>query len=322
MKVLVTGGTGFVGRNLVHLLCGKGYDVTVLHRETSRLHDLPVNVSFRVGDLTEADSVRGCCAGMDCVFHVAGVVQWGKASRVNLELNNVTGTRNIAREALQSGVKKFVHTSSAAAVGLPENEIADESFVYNGDRLQVGYAMAKKAGEEIVLRMVEEGLPATVVNPAVIIGRRNYSPNIVRSVITGRLTVSPAGGINVCDVDDVVEGHLLAALHGKTGERYLLGGTNLPLKELLQKIATAAGRNKRIKQLPDPLLKSISWVGEAIGFLSRSEPFFAWDLAKLSGRNIYYSSDKAMRELGYRNTPLEETIQKVVEWELEQTRLS
>lgn len=315
MKVLVTGGTGFVGRNLVHLLCEKGYDVTVLHRETSRLHDLPENISFRVGDVTQADSIKGCCEGIDYVFHVAGVVRWGKASWSKLKQNNITGTRNIALEALQSGVKKFVHTSSAAAVGLPENAPADETFAYNGDRLQVGYAMAKKEGEEIVLHLVEEGLPATVVNPAVIIGRRHYSPHFVRSVIKGRLTVSPGGGINVCDVDDVVEGHLLAALHGKVGQRYLLGGTNLPLQQLLQMIAQASGQNRRITRVPTPLLKGISWIGEAIACLNRSEPFFAWDLAKLSRRNIYYSSNKAMQELGYQITPLEETVQKVIEWE-------
>ncbi len=315
MRVLVTGGTGFVGRNLVHLLCGKGYDVSVLHRKSSRLHDLPENVSFRLGDVTEPDSIKGCCEGMDCVFHVAGVVRWGKAGRGKLMLNNVTGTRNIALEALQSGVKKFVHTSSAAAVGLPENELADESFVYNGDRLQVGYAMSKRAGEETVLRLVEEGLPVTIVNPAVIIGWRNYSPNFVRSVIRGRLNVSPGGGINVCDVDDVAVGHLLAAQRGKVGQRYLLGGTNLPVKELLGKISRASGRNGQITQVPTPLVKGISWISEAMAYAGRSEPFFALDLAKLSRRNIYYSSDKAIEELGYRITPLEETIRKVIEWE-------
>ncbi|MBA4600877.1 NAD-dependent epimerase/dehydratase family protein [Thermoactinomyces mirandus] len=322
MRVLVTGGTGFVGRNLVYLLCEKGYDVTILHREVSRLHDLPKNVSYRVGDVTQADSIKGCCEGMDYVFHVAGIVRWGKASRAKLKLHNVTGTRNIALEALQRGVKKFVHTSSAAAVCLPEKEMADETFAFNGDRLQVGYAIAKKAGEEIVLRLVEKGLPATVVNPSVIIGRRNYSNHFVRSVIKGRLTVSPAGGINVCDVDDVAEGYLLAALHGKVGERYLLAGTNLPLKELFQKIARASGRNGRIYLIPTPLIKGVSWIGEAMACLGGSEPFFAWDLAKLSGRNIYYSSDKARQELGYRITPLEETIRKVVEWEKQLERNS
>lgn len=110
---------------------------------------------------------------------------------------------------------------------------------------------------------------------------------------------------------------MLAALHGKVGQRYLLGGTNLPLQELLQKIAQASGQNRRITRVPTPLIKGVSWIGEAIAYLNRSEPFFAWDLAKLSRRNIYYSSDKAMQELGYRITPLKETIQKVIEWEKE-----
>ena len=318
MNVLVTGGTGFVGRNLVHRLCEKGYHVTVLHRETSRLHDLPEHISFRTGDLTQPDSITGCCEGMDWVFHVAGEVAWGKAGKKKMFDINVSGTQHIAEEALKSGVKKFIHTSSAAAVGLPLHEVADESYPFNGDHLKVGYSMAKKAGEEVVLQYVKKGLNATIVNPTVIIGRRIYSSHFVRSVIYGRLFVSPAGGINVCDVDDVTEGHLLAALHGQKGERYLLGGTNLPLRELFQKITRFSGSNRRIYSVPSPLVKGVSWIGEGFSWLIGKEPPFAWDLAKLTGRNIYYSSQKAVQELGYTMTPLDETLQKVVEWEQQQ----
>ena len=318
MKVLVTGGTGFVGRNLVHHLCEKGYDVTVLHRETSSLHDLPEHISFSTGDLTRPDTIAGCCEGMDWVFHVAGEVTWGKAGKKDMFHINVSGTKHIAEEALKSRVKKFIHTSSAAAVGLPSYQAADESFPYNGDRLKVGYSMAKKAGEEVVLQYVKKGLCATIVNPTVIIGRRSASSHFVRSVIQGRLFVSPAGGINVCDVDDVVEGHLLAALHGKKGERYLLGGTNLSLRELFQTITRLEGSNRRIYSVPAPLVKGVSWIGEGLSWLIGKEPPFAWDLAKLTGRNVYYSSQKAVRELGYTVTPLEETLQKVLDWERQQ----
>jgi dihydroflavonol-4-reductase len=318
MKVLVTGGTGFVGRNLVHYLWEQGYDVTVLHRETSRLHDLPEKISLRTGDLTRPDTIAGCCEGMDWVFHVAGEVTWGKAGKKHMFRINVNGTQHIAEEALKSGVKKFIHTSSAAAVGLPFNEIADESYPFNGDRLKVGYSMAKKAGEEVVLQYVKKGLNATIVNPTVILGRRNYASNFVRSVLQGRLFVAPEGGMNVCDVDDVAKGHLMAALHGKKGERYLLGGTNLPLRELFQRIIRLAGSNRTVYPVPAPLVKGVSWLGEGLSWLIGKEPPFAWDLAKLTGRTIYYSSQKAVRELGYRATPLDETLQKVLEWEKRQ----
>ncbi|MFD1422237.1 NAD-dependent epimerase/dehydratase family protein [Laceyella tengchongensis] len=126
MKVLVTGGTGFLGRNLVHCLVEAGLEVTVLHRRTSSLDGLPPGLSFVEGDITCQESIRGVCDGMDWVFHVAGEVAWGKWHKQSMYRINVEGATNIANEALRSGVKRFIHTSSAAAVGLAERDAIDD----------------------------------------------------------------------------------------------------------------------------------------------------------------------------------------------------
>jgi len=243
MRVLVTGGTGFVGRNLLYHLHEQGHDITLLHRPTSRLIDLPEGIRCVTGDLTRPETIRDVCRGMDWVFHVAGDVTWGRRLRKRMFANNLEATRNLLDEAERSGVKRFVYTSSAAAVGLPDSEQpADETFPFNGYDLNVGYAIAKRQAEEAVLSRAAQGFPAVVVNPTVVIGIRTYSSSFFAAVAKGRLRIAPDGGVNLVDVEDVARGHLLAAEKGRVGERYLLGGTNLSFLEAFQKIAEAGGR--------------------------------------------------------------------------------
>ncbi|TCS96420.1 NAD-dependent epimerase/dehydratase family protein [Hazenella coriacea] len=313
MKILITGGTGFIGRHLVHLLHQEGHEVTVLHRASSCLNGLPESISTRLGDVTRAETLKGCCEGIDWVFHVAGDVTWGKKLKSRMFEINVMGSRNIAQEALKSGVKRFIHTSSAAAVGLPRERVIDEDEPFNGDQLQVEYSIAKRRGEEAVLDMVPQGLPAVVVNPTVVIGVQAAASSFFNSVVDGKLTLSPSGGVNICDVEDIAQGHRLAAEYGKIGERYLLGGENLPMIELFQRLADASETHQKIRSVPSGVLKVASLLAEGISILNGKEPIFAWDLAKLAGRNIYYSSAKAEQELGYTITPLEQTIKKIVE---------
>lgn len=315
MKILVTGGTGFIGRHLVHFLHRKGHEITVLHRVSSSLKGLPESISTRLGDVTQAETLEGCCEGIDWVFHVAGDVTWGKRLKNRMFKINVEGSRNLAQEALKSGVKRFIHTSSAAAIGLPQQEVANEESPFNGDQLQVEYSIAKRRGEEAVLELVSQGLPAVVVNPTVVIGVKASASSFFNLVADGKLYFSPNGGVNICDVEDVVQGHWLAAERGGIGERYLLGGVNLQMAELFQCLVDASNSQKdvKIRTIPSGFLKMVSLLGESISILNGKEPIFAWDLAKLAGRNVYYSSAKAERELGYSITPLEETIRKIVE---------
>ncbi len=314
MRVLVTGGTGFVGRNLLHHLHEQGYDITLLHRPDSKLIDLPKGIRRVTGDLTRPETIRDVCRGIDWVFHVAGDVTWGRRLRTRMFANNLEATRNLLAEAERSDVKRFIYTSSAAAVGLPDREPADETFPFNGYELNVGYAIAKRQAEEAVLDRAAEGFPAVVVNPTVIIGIRTYSSSFFAAVAKGRLTIAPDSGVNLVDVEDVARGHLLAAEKGRVGERYLLGGTNLSFLEAFQRIAEAAGKPGKIRLLRRRVAIPLSLMAEAEALLSGREPALAWDLAKLCGRNLYYSSEKAVRELGYTPTPFEQTVEKVVRW--------
>lgn len=306
MRVWVTGATGFLGRNLVQFLVDKGYDVTVLYRNADKLSHLP-QVKGVQGDILDPSSLEKCFRGADWVFHVAGEVAWGRNRRKRMFQTNIQGSENVARAACRAGVKRFIHTSSAAAIGFStDSRPVDEAFPFNGDTLGIGYAIAKKRGEEAVLKQIPQGLPATVVNPGVIIGPG--SPSFVSAVAQGRLKVAPSGGINVCDVKDVVAGHERAAKEGKVGERYILGGTDLPLTELFRKIRRVAGGSERIHTLPPFVARLLSSGAEWLARNRERDPFLPEDLARLTGRSVYYSSAKAERELGYRRTPLEQTL--------------
>lgn len=313
MRVLVTGGTGFVGRQLVHHLYNQGYDVAVLHRSSSNWMGLPEGVQRIIGDVTDPASLKGCCEGMDWVFHVAGEVSWGRRLRKQMFAINVEGTKHMVAEAMRAKVKRFIHTSSAAAVGLPDTEQpVDETYPFDGDALNVGYAIAKRRGEEYVLAKVKEGLPAVVVNPSIITGVGTSDTSFVSAVVRGKLRIAPDGGINLCDVEDVVEGHLLAAKKGRLGHRYILGGINLQLGEAFQRMGQISGLSRKIRVLKRPVVSMASLLLEGVSWLNGRDPVFAWDLSRLVGRRVYYSSQKAERELGYRITPFEYTIKKIV----------
>lgn len=313
MRALVTGGTGFVGRQLVHHLYKQGYEVTVLHRPRSNWKSLPKGIQRIVGDVTDPVTLKGCCEGIDWVFHVAGEVSWGRRLRKRMFAINVEGTKHMVAEAMRAKVKRFIYTSSAAAIGLPDSEEpVDETYAFDGDILNVGYAIAKRRGEEYVLAKVKEGLPAVVVNPTVITGVGTSDTSFVSAVVRGKLRIAPEGGINLCDVEDVVEGHLLAAKKGRLGHRYILGGTNLLLTEAFQRIGRVSGIPRKIRVLKRPVVSMASLLLEGISWLNGRDPAFAWDLSRLVGRKVYYSSQKAERELGYRVTPFERTIEKIV----------
>ncbi|MFD1426554.1 dihydroflavonol-4-reductase [Kroppenstedtia sanguinis] len=325
MRVLVTGGTGFLGRNLVQQLLERGDEVTLLYRREEKRERLPEKirreVRFFKGDVLEPESLSGCTRGMEWVFHTAGNVAWGRALRKNMGNSHVQGTKNMVKEVMRGNVNRLIQTSSAAAVGFSDTgKPVDETFPFNGDRLNNGYAMAKRQAECIVLEETEAGrLPGVVVNPSIILGEGR--PGFVREVAQGKLRFAPAGGVNLCDVADVVEGHLGAAERGRIGERYLLGGANLSLAEAFQMIADAAGANRRIQTLPRWLAVGGAAAGEIYGYLKKREAPLAWDLVRLMNGAVYYDSSKAARELGYRWKPLQETIADSVEWMREQGRL-
>ena len=247
MPIFVTGGTGFLGLNLVRLLLERGRQVRLLVRPASSRIGLDERaIEFVEGDVTDARSLREALRGCEEVYHVAGWVQvspWGRSAawRVNVE-----GTRNVCAAALAGGVRRVVHTSSIATIGRGTlARPADETTPWNLGAENIPYYASKVAAEEAVLEHVGRGLDAVIVNPTYLVGPWDVKPSAGRALIytaRRRLRFFPSrGGINYADVRQAATGHLLAMERGRAGERYILGGENLTFEAYVCRIAAAAG---------------------------------------------------------------------------------
>lgn len=305
-RVLVTGATGFLGSHLARRLAAGGHEVHALARPGSgleHLKDLPVR---RVeGDLSDAGSLDRAAEGCEVVFHAAAVLGFRKGLDQLQQEVNVLGTRRVCRAALRAGVRRLVHVSSVAAVGIPEEgSIADESTPFTREAERTAYARTKHAAEIEVLEALEDGLDAVTVNPGVIFGirpNRHHTLNLLETLAAGRLPAYPTGGTCWVWVEDVVGGILLAWEKGRRARRYILGGENLPYRVFMRTVCRAAGSRPPLLPMPGPLLRL------GAGLLGRLSPISA-EAARLSARRLYYDSGLARRELGWRQTPLEEAV--------------
>ena len=251
---LVTGGSGFIGSHLVRALAGRGDDLRLLARRKSSLDHL-ADLDFEriTGDVTDRRAVRRAVEGSDRVFHVAGTTSMRPGSAEKVFTVNVGGTRIVMEEALAAGVERVVHTSSAGAVGPAKpGGTADEAQPFTAGRLGVAYINSKHEAEVEALRVAAHGLDLVIVNPTFVLGPddpgRGTSNRLIRRVLLRQIPLFVDGGLNVVDVRDVAEGHLLAERKGKSGERYILGGRNFTLQRLFADVA-------RISGVPPPPLK-------------------------------------------------------------------
>lgn len=328
MLVAVTGATGFIGAPLVRRLVARGDRVRVMARPTSDLSAFEgLDVEVVRGDLFDSASMRRLCAGADALFHLAADLSFWQGVAAEQDRINVEGTRRAMDAARAGGVGRVIHTSSVAAIGIPadRDRPADESNPFSG--WQYTYFRTKKLAEDQAFRAVDEhGLDVVAVNPGTVFGgavarRRSGSQRIIGMVakgapipLLGRLRVYPPGGYNLCDVDDVVAGHLLALEKGRTRERYILGGHNLSLRAVFTEIARQLGVPPP-KPIPGPALLAVGWLSEVVASVTGKMPQVTWDYARLGTMRLFYDSSKAIRELGYPITPWEETIAKgVASW--------
>ena len=247
MKVLVTGGTGFVGSQIVAALVRRGDTVRVLHRATSKLIMLEgLPIEHVLGDVQEPEAVARAVAGCDLVFHVAAVASYWRTQREQVYRVNVEGTRIVMEACLAAGVPRVVHTSSVAAIGIPRNgRPADERATFDAFSATFAYADSKHRAEAVVLQAVARGLPAVIVNPGAVYGAGDHnliSGSMVLELARRSVPLVPDGGLCVVDVDAIVRGHLAAAERGRIGERYILGGENLTLLEIATEICAVVGR--------------------------------------------------------------------------------
>lgn len=319
---LVTGASGFVGSALARKLVAAGHRVKVLLRPTSdhrNVEELPVEIAE--GDLTDPDSLERALAGCDSLFHAAADYRLWTRNPEALYQSNVNGTLNIMQAALKSGVKRIVYTSSVATLGLnADGTPADENTPVTFADMIGHYKRSKFLAEAEVKKLVrEQGLPAVIVNPSTPVGPRDIKPTptgrMVLDAACGRTPAYVDTGLNLVHVDDVAEGHWLAYERGKIGERYILGARNMTLREILTMVANITGNKPPRLRLPHNLVLPIAYLSEAWAWLTNgSEPRATVDGVRLSKKYMYFSIEKARRELSYRPQAVEKALKDAVEW--------
>lgn len=324
-KVLVTGASGFVGSALVRALIRRGDEVHVLVRKGGppypNLENLPVKIHH--GDVEYPMSLREAMQGRDVVYHAAAVYQffpWWRKKVPAIYKINVNGTKNVLGAAKQAGVRRMVHTSSIITIGVSEKgEDSNEETPLRDGQLKSHYARSKYEAESLVLAEARKGFPAVVVNPGIVIGERDSKPTPSGEVIVKFLNRSYPAYFEtvwcVADVDDVAEGHIQAAEKGRVGERYILCNKHHPtLKEIFKILEKITGIRAPFLKIPYPLLLSFAYFDEWSIKLVKHRPLLPSEGLKFCRSFLRCDNSKAVRELGYTTTPLEQTLEKAVKW--------
>lgn len=321
-KVFVTGANGLIGSNLCHKLSGLGYEVVGLVRKNSNLLGLKgFQGKIIHGDILDEPGMTKAMEGIDCVFHTAGLVSFDNRRREELFHVNVEGARSIVGAALKSGVKRVVHTSSVAAIGIPnDGVVADESVEYNRFNYRVAYGDSKHYGEVEIKKGTERGLDAIIVNPGSIFGQRDvylHSGILLKVLKSMKIVPYVSGGMCTVGVDDVVDGEIAALKSGRTGERYVLGSENITFKDLFTQICEVVGAPAPSLHVPLCAARAAAGFLEMLSNITGKSPVLTKAHVVSATLPHYFSSEKAIRELGYRPRPIVEAIRKSYEWYVE-----
>jgi dihydroflavonol-4-reductase len=318
MRALVTGATGFVGSAVARALLREGWQVRVLVRDSSdrrNLHGLDTEAV--AGDLNDRESLERAAKGCEALFHVAADYRLGARRPQELYRTNVEGTRNVLNAA------RIVYTSSVATIGIPADGSpgTEQSPVALADMIG-HYKRSKFLAEQVAREAASAGAPVVIVNPSTPVGPGDVKPTptgrMVQDAAAGRMPAYVDTGLNIVHVDDVAAGHLLALQRGRSGERYILGGENMSLRAILTEITSLAGRSPPRVRLPTAALLPIAYVADAMGRLSGRTMRLTVEGVRLARKRMYFSSDKAARELGYRWRAPSEAFRDAVLWLREQ----
>jgi dihydroflavonol-4-reductase len=319
--VLVTGGTGFLGRALVQRLLDTGSRVKGLARSDASASGLAALGAEPVrGDVLDLDAVAVAMRGCEVVYHAAGANAFCLRDPSPLFQVNVRGSENVVRGAAQAGVRRLVYTSSAATLGEASGTIGAEESRHRGWFLS-DYERSKFEAEQAVFAAAREaGLDVVSVNPASVQGpgRATGSAKLLLDFLNGRIRTVVDSRLSLVDITDCTEGHLLAGSRGTPGERYVLSGATLSVRDGLALVADVVGIDRPVRTLPPWLALTAATAVEALGRVRRSSPRICRELARTLIHGHAYDGSKATRALGLRYTPVEETLRRTVEWWLEQ----
>jgi dihydroflavonol-4-reductase len=321
MKVFITGATGFVGSHVARTLAAQGAELRLLVRSTSRLDNIAdLRAETATGDLRDPESLKKAMAGCEFVFHVAADYRLWVRDPEQMYRSNVEGTRAIIRAAQESGARRVIYTSSVATMGFTrEGHIAGEDSPVSIKEMVGHYKRSKFMAEQIALEAGISGANVVVVNPTTPIGEYDIKPTP-----TGRIVVDflkrkfPAyvdTGLNLADVKEVARGHLLAMEKARPGQRYILGGENLTLKQILDKLSVLTGLPAPTMKVPHMVAMGFAVFDQFItGTILGKEPRATIDAVKMGRKKMFASSAKAERELGYKIIPVENALRRAVDW--------
>jgi dihydroflavonol-4-reductase len=320
METLLTGATGFVGSAVARVLAARGHTLRLLVRPSSDRRNLAgLDAEIVTGDLTDPASLQRAAAGCRHVLHVAADYRFWVPDPAAMLRANVEGSMAMMRAAAEAGAERIVYCSSVAALGhTADGSPADEATPVDPAALVSTYKRSKYQAEQAVLAMAAEGLPVVVVNPAAPVGPRDIKPTPTGKMIVdaanGRMPAYLDTGLNVVHVDDVAEGHVLALERGTIGERYILGGENLALKDLLALVAQVAGRRAPTLRLRESWITPIAAGMEAFARLTGVPPAVTRDHLKMARHKMFFSSAKAAAALGYAPRPAADAVADAVAW--------
>jgi dihydroflavonol-4-reductase len=317
---LVTGATGFVGSAVARALLRRGQRVRILARPGSDRRNLAkLCVEIAEGSLEAPEALARAVTGCRYVYHVAADYRLWVPDPEPMFRTNVVGTRDLMIAALDAGVERVIYTSSVATLGLVSKGSANEETPSRAEDMIGPYKRSKFEAEEVVRDLAQRrGLPVVIANPSTPVGPSDIKPTptgrMILEAARGQMPAFVDTGLNIVHVDDVAEGHLAAAEKGRIGERYVLGGENMSLAEILAEVSRAAGRRAPSLRVPHGMLYPVAVGAELAARLTGREPLITLDGVRMSRKKMYFSSEKASRELGYRPRPAREAIIDAVSW--------
>jgi dihydroflavonol-4-reductase len=318
--VFITGASGFVGSAVARELSRAGFGLRALVRRGSPRANLDgLDTEIVEGDMRDEGAVFAAAKGARYVFHIAADYRLWAPDPGEIMKANVQGTKVVMQVAKAAGAERIIYTSSVATLKLRDDGTpANETTPLSEDEAIGAYKRSKVAAERLVERMIEDGLPAVIVNPSTPVGPRDRRPTptgrMIVEAASGRMPAFVDTGLNLVHVDDVAAGHLVALERGRVGERYILGGENMTLTELLGRIARLTGRSPPRLRLPRAPLYPLAFLVEFAAQLTKREPLLTLDGLRMSKQLMFFTSAKAERELGYRARPAEQGVRDAIGW--------
>jgi dihydroflavonol-4-reductase len=318
---LITGATGFIGSAVARELGARGHQIRVLVRSTSNRRNIDgFTPEIMFGDINDPAAVARAVVGCRYVFHLAADYRIWVPNDKPMMRTNIEGTASLMRAAKAAGVEKIVHCSSVAALGVrPDGQPANEDTPVDVKKIAGAYKRSKYLGEQAVRKLIQdEGVPAVIVNPSAPVGMRDIKPTptgrMIVDAANGKIPAYMDTGLNLVRVEDVAVGHALALERGTIGQGYILGGENLMLREILTMITEEAGRKRPRYKVTPTMMWPVACVEEWLARMFKMEPRVTRDHLRMARYKMFFSSDKAIRELGYAPRPVRPAIKEAVAW--------